>query len=216
MNTRSSSVALLAGLFLLAGCATSKFANKVDNVHKSVETLPKDIRRVAVLPLAAAPAKAELADACEALSPVVYEEFAKTKKFEAVQISTESLKSLTGEASWTGDEKLPANLLGSLRDNQGCDAVLFSELTVFRPYAPIAIGWRFKLVSTKTRQILWAADEIFDAAQLSTTTEAHHWVHDAVAGFYQSPKDDWTDLHSPALVGRDSVALVLATMPARQ
>jgi hypothetical protein len=215
MNKRSIP-ALLAGLFLLTGCATSKFANKADNVHKSVEALPADIRRVAVLPLAAQSGNAELADACETLSLVVYEEFAKTKKFEAVQISPDSLKNLSGAASWTGNEKLPANLLGSLRDSQGCDAVLFSELTVFRAYAPIAIGWRFKLVSTQTQQIIWAADEIFDAAQPSTTVEARHWMRDAIAGFYQSPKDDWTCFHSPALVGRDSVALVLATLPARQ
>jgi len=216
MNIRSISASLMAGLFLLTGCATSKFANKVDNIHKSVAVLPTDIRRVAVLPLAGQPGNAQLSDACETLSSVVFEEFAKTKKFEAVQISPETLRSLSGEPCWTGDEKLPVNLLGSLRDGPGCDAVLFSELTVFRPYAPIAIGWRFKLVDTKTRQILWAADEIFDAAQPATTEEARHWLHDAVAGFYQSPKEDWTNLHSPSLVGRDSVALVLATLPARQ
>ncbi|HEX4343477.1 MAG TPA: hypothetical protein VH255_08805 [Verrucomicrobiae bacterium] len=202
---------------VLTGCATPpKTANKADNVHKEVGTLPGNIRRVAVLPLAGRAGDEFVADGCEALSSIVFEEFAKTKKFEAVRISPETLRDISGASSWTGGETLPANLLNSFNETEGCDAVLFSELTIFQPYAPITVGWRLKLVDTKTQKILWAVDEIFDTAKLSSATEARHKMRDAVAGFYQSPKEDWTDLHSPERVGRSSVDIVLATLPTRE
>jgi len=52
-------------------------------------------------------------------------------------------------------EILPPDFLDSLQRVYGCDAVLFCELSTFRAYAPLAVGWRMKLVDVRTRQILW-------------------------------------------------------------
>lgn len=200
----------------LTGCATATFSKKADNIHLATPTLPSSVRRVVVLPLACASGSVNLSAGCESLTPVLFEEFCKTKKFEAVKISEDEMKALVGQACWSGDETLPVNFLKSLKDTCGCDAVLFSELTTFRPYAPVAVGWRFKLVDVQTRQILWAADEVFDTAHPPATTLAKHWARESIAGFYQVQADDWTDFHSPIRVGRSSAALLLATLPTRQ
>ena len=70
-----------------------------------------------------------------------------------------------GALALTGCEILPRNFCDSVRELSECDAVLFSQLTVFRAYEPLAIGLRMKLVNARTGQTLWAVDELVDAGE---------------------------------------------------
>jgi hypothetical protein len=169
--------------------------------------------RGAVLPLACETRRADLPEGCEALNPVLLAELAKTKKFEVVSVNSEMLRSRTGRSGWTGAEVLPADFFESLRRSYGCDAVLFCQLTVFHAYAPLAVGWRMKMVDTRTRQILWAADEVFDAGQPSVLSGARHYQ---LAEHRASEPDDWGIRNSPRQFGQYAAAQLAARLPGRQ
>ncbi len=210
---------LLATCALLAGCATQARNlaalapdYRPENVFSYPPTLPMNLQRVAVLPLACEEPHANLPEGCEALNPVLLTELAKLKKFEVVAVNRENLRSRTGRSSWTGAEVLPAEFFASLQRTYGCDAVLFCQLTVFHAYAPITVGWRFKMVDTRTRQILWAADEVFDAGQKTVLNGAARFQATALRG---SEADGWSIRNSPRQFGQYAAARLLATLPDR-
>jgi len=95
--------------------------NQSDNTFLAAPDLPVEVRRVAVLPLAWVGSQIELSSGGEALSPILLAELIKTKKFEAVAVSSADLKDQTGRSSWTGAEILPADFL--IRCNE-CMAVM--------------------------------------------------------------------------------------------
>jgi hypothetical protein len=128
-----------------------------------------------VLPLARDESHVDLSSGCETLDPILQSELVKTKKFEVVAASPEMLRTLTGRLAWTGAEILPSDFFGSLQRAYGCDAVLFCQLTTFRAYAPLAVGWRMKLVDARTQKIIWAADEIFDAGEPAVAKDAEQF-----------------------------------------
>jgi hypothetical protein len=161
-------VGLLAFCTVIAGCQSApptagRSHRMADNVFVYPPKLSLDLRRVAVLPLAAENPGSDLPEGCAALTPVLWEQLVKTKKFEVVAVNAGGLRSRTGQADWTGTENLPPDFLEFLRREYDCDAVLFAEVTVYRAYAPLAVGWRLKLADARSGQIIWAADEIFDA-----------------------------------------------------
>lgn len=222
-HSRSANRARLASLLavcaMFTGCATSARHAGVlapeyrpENIF-TYARLPSNLQRVAVLPLACEAPRADLPDGCETLNPVLLSELAKARKFEVVSVNSEMLRSRTGQSGWTGAEILPADFFESLRRSYGCDAVLFCQLTVFHPYAPLAVGWRMKLVDTRTRQILWAADEVFDAGQASVLNGARHYQ---LADQRASEPDGWGVRNSPRQFGQYAAAQLVARLPDRQ
>jgi hypothetical protein len=217
----------ITGLTILvaavAGCSTSLsrvglLAPEPDyhpaNVFAYPPNLSPSLQRVAVLPLATTAAVGDLPEGCEALSPVLWEQLVKSKKFEVVTVPAERLRSRTGRPAWTGTENLPPNLFEFLRREYGCDAVLFSELTAYHAYAPMVIGWRLKLVDARTGQILWAVDDLFDAARPAVANAAYHFEkrQDATA---DRSEGSWLGQNSPRRFGRYSAAALLDTLPER-
>src|ERR1022692_2937979 len=94
---------LLAACALFAGCATQARhvglltpEYRPENIFTYAH-LPSNFQRVAVLPLACEAPRAELPEGCEALTPVLLTEVAKTKKFEVVSVNSEMLRSCTGQ-----------------------------------------------------------------------------------------------------------------------
>ncbi|MFO1487719.1 MAG: hypothetical protein U1F65_04505 [Verrucomicrobiota bacterium] len=201
-----------------AGCATlgrnvSGLAdNRAENTFAYPPTLPMNLQRVAILPLSVEETRGDLPDGCDTLNPILLQELAKLKKFEVVAVNREDLRRRMGRAGWTGAEVLPADFFASLQRTYGCDAVLFCQLTVFQTYAPLAVGWRFKMVDVRTRQILWAADEVCDAGQPSVLKAATRYQ---VCNFKGGEADGWSIRNSPRQFGQYAAARLLATLPAR-
>ena len=188
---------------------------KPDNIFVYPPRLALEFRRVAVLPIAAASTDGDLPAGCEALAPVLIEQLVKTKKFEAVPVDGENfLMPRTGRTAWTGRETLPPNFFDDLRREYDCDGVLFAELTTYRAYAPLAVGWRFKLVDARTKQIIWAADELFDASQTDVRKAAVKFDEKAPILPVITDKD-WAMLNSPRRFGRYTAAALLETLPER-
>jgi hypothetical protein len=88
-------------------------------------------------------------------------------------------------------------------------------LTLYRAYAPQAVGWRMKLVDGRTHQILWAADETFDAAQPAVAKEAHQSLPTKVKSLFDwsESKESWLMDHSPRQFGQYTAARAVATLP---
>lgn len=173
---------LCALLLLLPGCATRRCGDFIlgpsyrpTNIYGRNWAHFTPLRRVAVLPGAVGSGSAELEDGQTLLDPVLQQELGKTKSFESVRIAPEDLVAWTGQARWSTAGPLPAGLLAQLRDQFGCDGVLFAELTQFHAYPPLVIGWNLKLVEIKSGQVLWAADEVFDAGQPAVEAGARRY-----------------------------------------
>ena len=186
-----------------------------ENVFWGSAVLPGDLRRVLVLPLACDASAADLSEGCTALNPVLLAELGKIEKFEVIPADPETLRRLTGRLTWTGSEILTADFFDSLRRAYGCDAVLFCQLTVYRAYPPLAVGWRLKLVGDRTGQILWAADEVFHAAAPDTPDAAYDFDFPQLPLFH-SASERWLRENSPRQFGQNTLAGLLTTLPYRQ
>jgi hypothetical protein len=236
----------IAIFLVMAGCTTSVIGAppawqnskppegfKPGNVFISTPVLPAELKRVLVLPLACEPADGDLSDGCKMLNSILRAELIKAGRFEVVSADSETLSRCTGRLGWTGAEALPDNFFGTLKRVYGCDAVLFCQLTVFRANAPLAIGWRLKLADAQTHKILWAADEVFDAADSAVAKNAQEFqkheqpsrkisinLFDVLsfctgADTPSALNDQWTILHSPRYFGRYSLETLLQTLPQR-
>jgi len=186
-----------------------------ENVFQAGSVLPADLRRVAVLPTAWDESPSGLAQGGEMLGPLLLSELIKTRKFEVVNVTPEALRRESGRLSWTGEEVLPTDFLDSLQRVYGCEAVLFCELTEFRAYPPLAVGWRLKLVDTRTHQILWAVDEVYDAGVAAVLDEARQFQAGKPWGFHDAA-NDWRAAFSPRQFGRFTLAKCLSALPNRK
>lgn len=204
---------------LLSGCAANMPCDMPlgasyhpANTFVLSATLPPTIKRVVVLPLVSDDQYENLTAGREALEPVLLAELAKTRRFEITHPSADCLRVCTGRSTWSGEEPLPASFFASLRETLGCDAVLFCRLTVFRGYAPLAIGWRMRLVDARTRDTLWAADEVFDAGQPAVRAGARRYQIAELRTPAGCP-EEWIIRNSPRQFGQYAAARLLATLP---
>src|SRR5438045_9494546 len=80
-----------------AGCHTSNSsaAYQPDNIHRAVTSLPHEVRRVALLPIACDAANADMEDECQAMASILGQELIQTKKFEIIRLPGETLSSRT-------------------------------------------------------------------------------------------------------------------------
>jgi hypothetical protein len=194
------------------------------NIYRRGNSLPAQIKRVAVLPIVTPGSSAYLQAGVEILGPLLYAELEKSKRFEVIPVSPEQLRQWTGKIGWRTDEPLPPDFFGRVSDATGCDAILFCQLTRFEPYQPLAVGWKFSLVANVPSgslsmqeikdKILWSADEVLDAGEPGVSNAArdyygHHLHNEAPSA------DDTTILSSPARFGQYTLAALLETLPGR-
>ena len=208
----------LALVVLVPGCALPQLPHhaltpgyRPRNVFAWNSVLPANLRRIALLPMDCDQNAPDMAGAKDALEPILLTEVAKLRRFEVVSISPEALLARTGQSAWGCEEALPSDLFPWLSESQGCDAVMFCKLTVFRGYAPLAVGWRMRLVDLRTRATLWAGDEVFDASQPSVQAGARRFQM-ACRPAHSAP-DPWVMENSPRQFGQYAAAQLLGTLP---
>jgi hypothetical protein len=214
-------LSLLGALAATAGCKTWTLSDPVmgasyrpANVYTSFNQLPVNLRRVAVLPLTCDTKASELEYGRQVLEAVLGEELGKTKKFELITVSPEQLRIWTGRPAWRAEETLPADFLKVIKEQLGCDAVLFSRLTQYRAYPPLTVGFSLKLAEVDTTEFVWAVDEIFDASEPSVVNSARRYQ----LSREQLPaalSDSRSILNSPSGFGRYAANSVFQTLPAR-
>ena len=199
----------------LAWVCLAAQAETPGNFYRADTRMPGDLQRVLLLPLTAESDRAELTAGCESLEQVLQAELAKTRQFEVIRAAPGLLRSQTGRAAWSAGDTLPTKFFSALREAYGCDAVLFCELTAFKAYTPLAVGWRLRLVDARSQQTLWASDEVFDAAERAIQEDARRHERQGTKTWSSRKPSDWLVLHSPRRFGQFTLATVLATLPRR-
>jgi|GEM_PF-667774 len=145
---------------------------------------PVGMRRLAMLPIHT---NRPIDDAQRDMDGIFRGELSKVVKYEIVQVSRQEMQSLLNRESVSSTEIIPAEVVRALRQKYAADAVLFTDFTLFRPYRPLAIGVRTKIVDLRNMDIIWMADGILDSAEPGVADLASSF---ADAGFqmrYVSP-----------------------------
>src|SRR6266404_5271354 len=209
-------ISLLA--ILCSGCASAQRRASIahsspHNVFRFTRTLPRDLRRVAVLPISFQPGNWQADAGRVELAPVLVQELGKARQFEITVVSEEQLKQWTGRPDWQADEKFPADFFDVLRQKLDCDGVLFTHLRPYHGYEPLVIGWNLKLVETRNRFVVWCADEVFDAAEPKLASAARQYDDPGTCCF--SSPDSGRILLSPRRFSQFSLASLFATLPER-
>ncbi|HSH15113.1 MAG TPA: hypothetical protein VLD18_03700 [Verrucomicrobiae bacterium] len=181
------------------------------NFHQTTAWLPRDVRRVAVLPLTAATGELLNHSTRDQLEQLLPRELNRTELFEVIQVRPEALRRWTGKSRWGVTDALPADFFALIREHLGCDAVIFAHVTAFRAYAPMAMGWKLHLVDTRQPQIWWACDVMYDAGDQSVARGATRFEREQ-QGSRLTAGDPATILRSPGRFGQYTLATSLETL----
>ena len=169
--------------------ATSR-AGRIKPISQSTEAIqqeiassagirwPEGMRRLAVLPIHTS---RPIGESERDMDGIFRGELSKVVKCEIVHLSRQEMGSILNREAVSSAE------IRVLKLKYGADAVLFTDFTTFRPYRPLAIGVRTKIIDLKTMEVIWMADGIVDSAEPEVADAAARF---ADAGFrmrYVSP-----------------------------
>ena len=121
------------------------------------------------------------------MQPILTEEFSRNRIFDVVTVTPNRLSRLFNRQAIYADEPLPYDFLATIHRETGCQAILFAELTTFRAYPPVALGWKLHLFDLESEELIWAVDEVFDGGQspvansLRRHIRKNHSTHGAAA-----------------------------------
>jgi hypothetical protein len=175
-------LAALACLTALVSCTNTTTTTVNDKSARSASTgaiqppvpgsavnWPGNIRRIAMLPIHT---DKEISETQRDMDGVFRAELMKVLPFEVVEIPRSEMLVLTGREAVPSYERVPEQLIQALRAKYGADAVVFTDFTLFRPYRPLAIGVRSKIVNLSDMAILWMASGVLDSAEPSVADSA--------------------------------------------
>lgn len=154
---------LLGCVWALQACSTTHItpyvaAPPIPSYHDDSEGVP--FRRVVMLPLFH---YGHWGNHYPEIDAAFYSELSKTKLFEVVQVSRSELKTVLGVEQVATVEELSLILMENVLKRWGADAVLFTDITHYFPYQPIAIGVRARLVDARSGATRWGFDHLFDS-----------------------------------------------------
>src|ERR1043165_10181815 len=92
------------------------------------------MRRLAMVPVSTEPGNSDMNLGRESLEPILQSEFDRLNVFEVIRVTPDQMRHFAGKSDWAANEKLPANFLSTIKQETGCDAILFSRLTRYHAY----------------------------------------------------------------------------------
>ena len=203
----------VVGSVLLGGCAQIRqmddptikgpFHTAV-NVHVTPNGLPATFQRVAVLPLIHGRGNRGAERGVPLVRQVFTQELSRARVFDVVTITPEQLYTMAGVRAVYADQKLPVGLIDKIKEVTGCQGVLFAELTTYRAYPPVAVGWKLHLFDLETEELLWATDEVYDAGQAPVANALRRHLRDSLAPNLVAPPKSIV-LDSPRELARFSL-----------
>ena len=213
-------VYLLISIFLVVGSSCRKFKEEKviaraevfqpTNIYP-VERLPQYFNRVALLPCYHPDSASSILHFCD---QVFHQELSQERIFEIIQLSPKELKSLTGYERIASSRKLPSNFLNIIEEYTSADGVLFIDLDSYKPYRPMSLGIRSKLVDLKSGEFMWAIDETFDAGHANVIVGASQF-QDVSQVRALSDRTKGSVLHSPRNFTKYVASTVFSTLPRR-
>lgn len=215
----------LSGLFLLillisSGCTPSERARFKEARTKpfsptnaySPTIIPSEIRRVVVLPTFYKDYPGGEEDFLNNLDDIFKTELNKTLKFEVVNISRLDLQKEFGQSQFNSTGFLPNDFFEKLAKMTGAQAVVFTDITNYRPYSPLSVGVRSKLVEINSLKILWAFDTVFDAGNPHVAASARKFHKNETLSAYPLNSAE-SVLQSPLLFSKYAANATYSTLP---
>jgi len=138
--------------------------------------LPANVRRVVLLPIAGG--AVATSESVTALDAVFTTALQKQNRFEIVPLSrTDCLLRFQAE-EFPSVGVLPANFISRLKREYAADAVMFVDLTVYKPYRPLVLGVRAKLATLEDNvRLIWTFDNVYSASDAAVANSARaHFI----------------------------------------
>ena len=185
-------LSILGGALTLGSLGCTQLLNQRDtsysgpfhtvaNVYISPEGLPANLQRVAVMPLMPGRGNRAAERGVPLIQQAFTEELSRARVFDVVTLTPNGLDTLVGVQALYADSRLPIEFISKIKEETGCQAVLFSELTTFRAYPPVAVGWKLHLFDLETEELVWAADEVFDAGQAAVANALRRHIREKLS-----------------------------------
>jgi hypothetical protein len=173
--------------------------------------LPEEVQRVALLPVDGGTIAGE--ESAAAMDAVLLAALQKQLRFEVVVVSREECHRLFGATAFASVAALPHGFLEKIASHYAVDAVLFTDLTVYQAYRPLALGFRAKLASVRDVRLIWAFDEVFPADSQPMRNSVRNFYR---RGDHPAPTDPVPAvLQSPVRFGAAAADLMFRTLPPR-
>jgi len=176
-----------------------------------IERLPKYFNRVAVMPCYHSD---DSSDVLNFSDEIFLKELSKVGVFEVVPVDPSFCHSNFGKERISSSESLPENFLKVLIEEFGANGVMFIDLHSYKPFRPISIGVRAKLVDLKSGQFMWAVDESLDAGDASVMVSANLFQRSKYVQSI-SQKTNNSIIQSPRLFTQFTAHLLFNTLPRR-
>lgn len=133
------------------------------------------IRRVVLMPVCGAGAAAE--ETAADFDAVFRQALQRQNRFEVVVLSRAECQRRFGRTAISSAAALPHDLMPTLQRAYAVDAVLFVDVTTYRPYHPLVLGIRSKLATINTSRLVWSFDNVFSADDpLVAAGARHHYL----------------------------------------
>ena len=124
------------------------------------------------------------------------------------------MKEYFGTERVSSSGELPESFLRTLEDRTNANGVLFVDLHSYRPYRPMSLGVRAKLVDIKTGEFMWAIDETIDSGEASVMVAANLYQRGNHVQAL-SEKTSSSILQSPRLFSKFVAHTLFSTLPNR-
>lgn len=135
------------------------------------------LRRVVLLPVwtgAAAPV-----ETAAEFDEILLAALQQTQRFEVVALTREAARQTYRAEAFSSASALPHGLMQRLKAEFAADAVLFVDLTVYRGYRPLQLGFRAKLATLEGTRLVWTFDQVFSADDPTVANAARNHFLDA-------------------------------------
>ncbi len=168
------------------------------------------IRRVVVLPVCGGSLASE--ETTANLDPVFAAALQQQRRFEVVRLSREDCLRKFRVAEISSSAALPHDFMTVLKREFAADAVLFIDITIFRPYRPLAIGLRAKLATLEGTRLVWTFDDTFSTDNPAVANSARHHL---LTGDRGDVPADLTPavLQSPSRFAEYAASTMFGTLP---
>ncbi|HVU15766.1 MAG TPA: hypothetical protein VHD32_02490 [Candidatus Didemnitutus sp.] len=124
--------------------------------------MPLGIHRVLLLPLAGGGITDP--DTVATMDPTLHTALQRQARFEVVTLSRNDCRNLFQAPEYSSAAALPNGFMEKLGRIYAVEAIMFVDLTVYRPYRPLELGFRAKLATVKDVRLVWTFDETFSAS----------------------------------------------------
>lgn len=174
--------------------------------------MPVDVRRVVVLPIYGG--RLAETESLESLDTALLTALQKQARFEIVVLSRQECLRRFGATELLSTAVLPTDFMDTIARAYAADAVLFTDLTVYDAYRPLAIGLRAKLATLKDPRMIWNFDEIFSTNDPAVANSARQFYLGSQGGM--NPTDTTSAaLQSPSKFAGYVMSAMFTTLPPR-